>query len=279
MRIVDVLTDVGRPMHYFPRLAKAVGGVHACVFVCQMMYWRDKGITEDNWIWKTQSEIEEETGLSRWEQATVRAKLVSLGILEENYHRINHRMYFRIDTDNLSKAFQEAITSQQPNKGETANLPSECGKTTLGKEASPHSPAKEVFPTSGTPHSGEGKTTFDYIRAETTTEITKEIPLTPKRGKRTGASMVANIPELPTWGEDVHQALVQWADYRIARDKSKFTQNSLDLIVRKIDELGEQRFIAAVENSVIAGYQGLVEPKVFGNGNANFQRPQRDIPF
>jgi hypothetical protein len=200
MKIIDVLSDVGRPMTYYPRLARAVGGVQSCVFVCQMIYWRDKGVDKEGWVWKSQQEIEEETGLSRWEQATIRRNLTLLGLLEENYDRLHHKMYFRVNLEGLEEGFHESlkevrkkrIAANPQKRQKKAISPSECGNTTFGNVATPHSLANVVNPKSGTPHSGMrehhirecGNITFDTIRAEITTEITKEPPLPPSAALR-----------------------------------------------------------------------------------------------
>jgi hypothetical protein len=75
MRLSEFLNDVGRPIAYYPKLAHFLGSVNAAVLLCQLLYWEGKQDDEDGWIFKTQKEIEAETGLSRREQETARAAL------------------------------------------------------------------------------------------------------------------------------------------------------------------------------------------------------------
>jgi len=89
-----------RPVAYHPDFAKAIGSVQAALFLSQLLYWSDKG-DNDGWIYKTQKEFYEETGLSRREQETARRKLKELGILEEKYQGIPRKLYYRVNMDRL----------------------------------------------------------------------------------------------------------------------------------------------------------------------------------
>src|SRR3990172_3614999 len=64
MRLSDFLVGVGRPVAYYPGMARALGDMKESVFVCQMAYWKDKGDDPEGWIYKTAEEIEQETALS-----------------------------------------------------------------------------------------------------------------------------------------------------------------------------------------------------------------------
>lgn len=104
-------TPIGRPVAYYPRLAVAVGGDRPGIFLCRILSWYGKGSAEGSWIWKTSDEIEDETGLSYDEQVTARKRLRELGILEEKYDRLNHRMAFRLDLERLKEVWLEALNN------------------------------------------------------------------------------------------------------------------------------------------------------------------------
>jgi len=91
-----------RPVAYHPDFAKAIGSVQAALFLSQLLYWSDKG-NNDGWIYKTQKEFYEETGLSRYEQETARKKLKKLGILEEKYQGVPRKLYYRINMGKLGE--------------------------------------------------------------------------------------------------------------------------------------------------------------------------------
>lgn len=95
MRLTDLLLDVGRPVAYYPALTSVTGGVTSTLFLCQLIYWQGKQTDSDGWIYKTQEELTEETGLSRREQETARKALIRLGLLEEHYARLEHKLLYR----------------------------------------------------------------------------------------------------------------------------------------------------------------------------------------
>ena len=59
-----------RPIAYNPIVAKAFGSVKLGILWSQIYYWTDKTKDPDGWIYKTQNEVFDETGLSRREQET-----------------------------------------------------------------------------------------------------------------------------------------------------------------------------------------------------------------
>lgn len=121
--ILEILAD--RPVAYHPRMAKAVGGVKQAIFVCQFLYWNGKGKKKDGWIFKKQADIEEETGLTRREQETVRTHLKKSGILEEELHGVPATMHYRLNVDVLLSQIAQAYQSSlhEPAKLDCTNPP------------------------------------------------------------------------------------------------------------------------------------------------------------
>lgn len=103
--LIGLLKD--RPVAYHPALALALAqahdrcGVKEAVFVSQMLYWDGKGSLPNGWIWKTGKEWTAETGLSRYEQETVREHLIKIGILEEKLAGVPATLHYRLDIDKL----------------------------------------------------------------------------------------------------------------------------------------------------------------------------------
>lgn len=118
MRPSESLRLAGRPIAYFPQLAKPLGGVNAAVLFSHFFYWCDK---TDNplGVYRTAEEIETETGLSVQEQRTARAKLRERGILLETQKRIEHRIYYRLDLD----AFDELMILLAESAEKSSNIP------------------------------------------------------------------------------------------------------------------------------------------------------------
>ena len=69
-----ILKNTGRAIAYRPNLARLFGGVVAEIFFEQIFYWQDKADPVLG-VYKTQEELEIETGLSRKEQETARKLL------------------------------------------------------------------------------------------------------------------------------------------------------------------------------------------------------------
>jgi hypothetical protein len=106
MKASDIMLDLGKPIAYYPGLAKRWGPGSAAFF-SQIFYWTGKQSDKSGWIYKTQEEIEDETGLGDEEQRTARKRLKIAGILEEREARLEHRIYYRINLDGLNAIFPE----------------------------------------------------------------------------------------------------------------------------------------------------------------------------
>ncbi|MFS4653633.1 hypothetical protein PPO72_10935 [Neisseria gonorrhoeae] len=98
MKPSESLRAAGRPIAYYPKLAKPLGGVNAAILFGHFFYWNDKTQYESG-IYRTAEEIEIETGLSVQEQRTARAKLRERGVLIETEKRIEHRIYYKLNLD------------------------------------------------------------------------------------------------------------------------------------------------------------------------------------
>jgi len=103
--IINLLSD--RPVAYHPDMARILGSVKCAIFTCQLLYWTGKGARKDGYIWKTQKDITQETGLSRCEQETARRHLVEMGVLEEKLAGIPARLHYRLDVEKLQASVQE----------------------------------------------------------------------------------------------------------------------------------------------------------------------------
>ncbi len=100
MKLSEFLTEVGAPLYYYPSLAK-IYGVKGAIFLCNFIAWTGSQKDPNGWIYKSQSEIEKETGLNDEEQATARNRLKKLGVIEEKYIRLEHKMLYRVVVDKV----------------------------------------------------------------------------------------------------------------------------------------------------------------------------------
>lgn len=109
MKIGELFKFVGRPVAYFPRLSFFLGSVKATLFLCQFLYWKGRQRDPDGWIYKSQSEIQKETGLSRREQENARKQLSQKGYLEQKYKGIPRQLYYRINYQPLDRDWNNWI--------------------------------------------------------------------------------------------------------------------------------------------------------------------------
>jgi hypothetical protein len=97
----SILVILGSPIAYYTAFARAFGSVEAGIFTSQFFYWYGKGQNPEGWIYKTQEEIEQETGLTRRNQETARKRLRALGVLEEKRMGAPSRLFYRLNLDHL----------------------------------------------------------------------------------------------------------------------------------------------------------------------------------
>lgn len=110
MKLTNYIIDMGRVVAYYPNLKKITGSTTASILLCQFLYWIDK--TKTGWIYKDSFEIEEETGLSVYEQQTARKILIELNILTEEYKRLDHKIAFKINQEVLNNMWEHETGKQ-----------------------------------------------------------------------------------------------------------------------------------------------------------------------
>jgi hypothetical protein len=116
--ILEELSD--RVIAFHSAYATICGSAGGGVFLSQACFWSHVNRKKDRWFWKTQDEWTEETGLSRFEQETVRKQLRAMKILEEQRKDSPAKLYFRVNLGILaqvlislkSASFQHAENSQ-----------------------------------------------------------------------------------------------------------------------------------------------------------------------
>jgi len=110
MEISAVLKAVGRPINYWPIFCKAFGDSKTGIFLSNFLYWEGKQKDPDGWIYKTQKEILDETGLERTGQEYARKKLRELDCLEEKRAGTPAKLYYRFNWDEIDKVVNGYIS-------------------------------------------------------------------------------------------------------------------------------------------------------------------------
>ncbi len=169
MSLTDHSADLGRSIAFYPRIARFIGSLPAAIFLCQFAYWRERGY--DGEIFKTQDEIEAETGLSCDSQRTAIRKLTSLGYLTVNRRGLPARNYYRFDWRQIDEdwaAWRQRQIQDTPRSrsGESQDLEVEVAKI-KSSASSTACPGEPRAPVLGNPQDIKRK-------KETTKEITEE---------------------------------------------------------------------------------------------------------
>ena len=95
------------PVTFHRCLVPLTGGVAAALMLSQAI-WTTQAIddTANGWFSKSQGEWTDETGLSRWEQATARRALRTAGFLEERRVGMPAKLWFRVRPEAVWRALQ-----------------------------------------------------------------------------------------------------------------------------------------------------------------------------
>lgn len=110
MKLSEHIMNIGRPVAFYPSIARLTGTISSALFLCQLLYWSDK--TKDGWIYKTSKEIYDETSLSYTQQRTARERLKGLNLIEERNAKTEHQMYYRVKQDILDSMWNVKHTSE-----------------------------------------------------------------------------------------------------------------------------------------------------------------------
>lgn len=101
----QLLSD--KPVAYYPSIARILGSPGAAVFLQQIAHWQ--GTHENQWVFRTQEQFENETALTPDMQNTARKLLKRLDVLEEKHDGMPRRLYYRLKWSNV-EALLEAGT-------------------------------------------------------------------------------------------------------------------------------------------------------------------------
>jgi len=110
-----------RPIAYQRAYCRLGCGITGALLLSQAVYWQLRVPNDgdprhrDGWWWHTQSEWHEDTGLTRAELVTARARLVRLGVLEYRRMGIPARGFYRVDFDCLLSSLQDSCKQLKNN--------------------------------------------------------------------------------------------------------------------------------------------------------------------
>lgn len=126
------------PIAYRASFGRIFGGPRAGVFLSQLFFWTGKEADDEGWIWKSQEEWEEETGMNVNTQRTARRQLKKHGVLLEKTDRIKHEVWYKLDKEVfIEKLCSYFVSKQAKGARDSISVFREVGKSDFGKSESP----------------------------------------------------------------------------------------------------------------------------------------------
>lgn len=103
---------LGTPIVVHSGVTAMLGSTTASILLSHIMYWSDK---TDNPLgfYRTLDELKAETSLTENELRTARKLLVNLGLVDEKYARLEHRLYFKFNVQIFDKLFGEHLAKYE----------------------------------------------------------------------------------------------------------------------------------------------------------------------
>jgi hypothetical protein len=94
---------------YFTFQARCVRkfGLAAGIYLRQLVFWTGKKSIDPDWIYKTEEEMEAETGLRRRGQREARKVLGRYEVLQERYGGLPRKLWYRVDLVKLAELLEE----------------------------------------------------------------------------------------------------------------------------------------------------------------------------
>lgn len=105
--LIKQLSD--RPIAFHRSFVKLTGTINSALMLSQAMYWSNRTSDKTGWFYKTASEWEEETGMSRREQEKARATLRNTNFWMEDKKGVPATMYYKIDLERLYEALSGGL--------------------------------------------------------------------------------------------------------------------------------------------------------------------------
>lgn len=162
---MSVIDFMDRPIAFNRAFVSLGIGINAALMLSQCVYWSTRTSRDDGWFYKTRSEWEEETGLTRREQECARAKLAAKGYLSEKKKGVPCKVHFQLNTTLLEADLLSLAESAQPVGTKSTNQNGGKRPTEMAESAQQDGTEQ--------PDSDGGNC---QSITETTTEITSDIP-------------------------------------------------------------------------------------------------------
>lgn len=107
MKLTDIfrgIDEIGKEVRFYPKLNVITGSNNASLLLCYLIGWYgNQADKKEGWMYQSNSDISEQTGLTRKEQQSARKALKKLGVIEEQLRGIPRTTYYRLKIDTLNE--------------------------------------------------------------------------------------------------------------------------------------------------------------------------------
>lgn len=219
-------------------------GINVALMLCELAseynYFDQNGKLEDGMFYSTIDNINERTGLSKYQQSEALKVLDNIGIVKSVVKGIPAKRYFKIDVEELAK--QIVNTS-----------PSSCKKIgkLAGEKLDTKNNNRKLINKSNNLKDKESK------KEDTNNTQIEHVEKTTCRKKKKTISYDEQITEY-TQNEELQNALKAFVQMR-SFIKKPMTEYALKLMLKKLDELGnnDTTKIAILNQSITHNWQGI----------------------
>lgn len=145
--------------------------LQGAVFLSQLTFWADKGKNREGWIYKTQEQWFNETGIKKFKIAQITKELENRGIIETKVMKVNGNpiKHYRLLYDNYLNEVESVLEIKQMN---IDILKTEKRKPENRKRISENQKKEVVKKEKGKSKNGISSITEDTVTEITNTEIT-----------------------------------------------------------------------------------------------------------
>lgn len=219
-------------------------GINVALMLCELAseynYFDQSGKLENGMFYSTIGNINERTGLSKYQQSEALKVLDNIGIVKSVVKGIPAKRYFKIDVEELAKQIVN-------------NSPSSCkeiGKL-AGEKLETKNNNRKLINKSNNLKDKESK------KEDTNNTQIEHVEKTTCRKKKKTISYDEQITEY-TQNEDLQNALKAFLQMR-SFIKKPMTEYALKLMLKKLDELGntDDVKIAILNQSITHNWQGI----------------------
>ena len=219
-------------------------GINVALMLCELAseynYFDQNGKLEDGMFYSTIGNINERTGLSKYQQSEALKVLDNIGIVKSVVKGIPAKRYFKIDVEELAKQ----IVNTSPSSCK------EIGKLD-GEKLDTKNNNRKLINKSNNLKDKESK------KEDTNNTQIEHVEKTTCRKKKKTISYDEQIAEY-TGNEELQNALKAFVQMR-SFIKKPMTEYALKLMLKKLDELGntDDVKIAILNQSITHNWQGI----------------------